>query len=100
MFPLCTHVATESGIPLHMMIAVLCYSVAAQMLSPISYNTNLMAWSGCPDYKFTDFPSLGAPLVVMLLVVGIPMSQWWFAAEYRHYVLRVFSFQEVSAHGG
>jgi len=79
MFPLCVHVAQESGIPLHMMIAVLCYSVACQMLSPVSYNTNLMAFAACPEYTFTDFPTLGAPLVVMVLVTGIPLCQWWFA---------------------
>jgi hypothetical protein len=78
MFPLCVHVAHSSGIPLHQMIAVLCYSVACQMLSPVSYNTNLMAFAACPEYQFTDFTKLGAPLVLIVLFVGIPFSMWWF----------------------
>jgi len=81
MFPLCHHVAIESGIPLHQMVAVLCYSVACQMLSPVSYNTNLMAYAACPDYKFSDFPKVGAPLVVILAVISIPMAQTVFHAQ-------------------
>merc|ERR1711957_64341 len=66
MFPLCVHVSEASGIPLHQMMAVLMYSVACQMLSPICYNTNLMAYAQCPEYDFMDFPKLGAPLVVLV----------------------------------
>lgn len=80
MFPLCTQVASESGIPLHQMVAVLCISSALQMLSPVSYNTNLMAYAACPEYEFKDFPKLGSPLVVLILVVAIPMCQWQFPA--------------------
>jgi len=75
MFPLCVHVAQQSGIPLHQMVAVLCYSVACQMLSPVSYNTNLMAYAACPDYSFTDFTKVGFPLVVILFFLSIPMSE-------------------------
>lgn len=78
MFPLCVQVASTSGIPLHQMIAVLCYSVACQMLSPVSYNTNLMAYAACPEYDFVDFPKLGGPLVLIILVLSIPLCQWWF----------------------
>lgn len=80
MFPLCTQVASASGIPLHQMVALLCFSSALQMLSPVSYNTNLMAYAGCPEYEFKDFPKLGGPLVCIILVVAIPMCQWQFPA--------------------
>lgn len=65
-------------IPLHQMIAVLCYSVACQMLSPVSYNTNLMSYAACPEYAFTDFAKLGAPLVLIVLVVSIPLCEYFF----------------------
>jgi len=78
MFPMCVSIAEMAGIPLHQMIAVLCISVACQMLSPVSYNTNLMAYAACPEYRFNDFPLLGGPLVVILLAVAIPMCQFWF----------------------
>lgn len=83
MFPLCHHVATESGIPLHQMMAVLCYAVACQMLSPVSYNTNLMAYAACPEYKFGDFTKVGAPLCVLLFCTSIPLCRWyWPESEY------------------
>merc|ERR1719498_399409 len=78
MFPLVHHVAQAAGIPLHQMIAVLCYSVACQMLSPVSYNTNLMAYAACPDYKFEDFTKVGFPLCIILMVQSIPMAQYFF----------------------
>jgi len=77
MFPLCHHVAVESGIPLHQMVAVLCYAVACQMLSPVSYNTNLMAYAACPDYRFNDFPKLGLPLCIILFCQSIPMCRYY-----------------------
>jgi len=78
MFPTCISVAEKADIPIHQMIAVLCLSVACQMLSPVSYNTNLMAYAACPEYKFKDFAVLGAPLVGLILLVAIPMCQLWF----------------------
>jgi hypothetical protein len=78
MFPMCVTIAQTSQIPLHRMIAVLCYSVACQMLSPVSYNTNLMAFAACPEYAFNDFPKLGGPLVIIIFLVAIPLSQVWF----------------------
>jgi len=81
MFPLCYHVHLASGIPLHQITAVLCISVACQMLSPVSYNTNLMAYAACPEYSFNDFPKLGAPLVVLILLFGIPLCTWWFPED-------------------
>jgi len=81
MFPLCYHVHLASGIPLHQITSVLCISVACQMLSPVSYNTNLMAYAACPEYSFNDFPKLGAPLVVLILGFGIPLCMWWFPED-------------------
>lgn len=81
MFPLCHHVAKASGIPLHQMVAVLCYSVACQMLSPVSYNTNLMAYAACPDYRFNDFTKVGAPLCVILCIMSIPMCQYYWPED-------------------
>jgi len=77
MFPLCHQVAVQAGIPLHQMIAVLCYSVACQMLSPVSYNTNLMAYAACPEYRFGDFTKVGAPLCVILFCISIPMCRYF-----------------------
>lgn len=78
MFPLCHQIAIAANIPLHQMVAVLCYSVACQMLSPVSYNTNLMAYAACPDYRFSDFTKLGFPLCILLFIQSIPMCRlYW-----------------------
>lgn len=81
MFPMCMQVCKSSGIPQHQMAAVLCITVTCQMLSPVSYNTNLMAYAACPEYEFMDFVKVGAPLVVLILGVGIPMCQFWYPVE-------------------
>jgi len=48
------------------------------MLSPISYQTNLMAYSA-GGYQFTDFTKLGSGLVCVLALVSIPLCGYWFA---------------------
>lgn len=77
MFPICLEVAQSMDIPIHQLIAVLCLSVSCQMLSPISYQTNLMAYS-TGGYQFADFTKVGFGLVICIAVVTIPMCEWQF----------------------
>jgi len=77
MFPVCLEVANSAGLPVHQVMAVLCMAVACQLLSPISYQTNLMAYTACA-YDFADFTKVGAGLVAMIAVVSIPMCQLYF----------------------
>lgn len=77
MFPICRSVSDSMGIPIHQLVAVLCLSVSCQMLSPISYQTNLMAYS-TGGYQFADFTKVGMGLVICIAVVAIPMCQWTF----------------------
>jgi len=77
MFPICMEIATNMGMPIHQLVAVLCLAVACQMLSPISYQTNLMAYS-TGGYQFADFTKVGMGLVVCIATVTIPMCEWAF----------------------
>lgn len=79
MYPICAQVSKNMDIPIHQVIAVLCISVSCQMLSPISYQTNLMAYS-TGDYTFADFTKVGAGLVFSIAAVSIPMCEWYFPA--------------------
>jgi len=77
MYPICKEAASGMGIPIHQVMCVLMIAATCQMLSPISYQTNLMAYTA-GDYEFTDFTKLGAGLVLTLAFVGIPMARFWF----------------------
>jgi len=79
MYPICAQVSRDMELPIHQVIAVLCISVSCQMLSPISYQTNLMAYS-TGDYTFADFTKVGAGLVISIAAVSIPMCEWYFPA--------------------
>mmetsp|Transcript_37076 Transcript_37076/g.94893 ORF Transcript_37076/g.94893 Transcript_37076/m.94893 type:complete len:879 (+) Transcript_37076:62-2698(+) len=74
MFPICSEIANSMGMPIHQTVAVLCLAVSCQMLSPISYQTNLMAYS-TGGYQFADFTKVGLGLVVCIAAVTIPLCE-------------------------
>jgi len=79
MFPVCKSIAEGMGMPIHQLVSVLCISVSCQMLSPISYQTNLVAYS-TGGYQFADFSKVGAGLVICLAFVAIPLCERAFPA--------------------
>jgi len=77
MYPICQQAALKTNSPIHQVVSVLCIAVSCQMLSPISYQTNLMAYSA-GGYQFADFTKLGSGLVFVLALVAIPLCEHWF----------------------
>jgi len=77
MYPICSEAAFQKGLPIHQVMAVLCIAVSCQMLSPISYQTNLMAYSTC-SYQFADFTRVGFGVVICIAAVGIPICELCF----------------------
>eukprot|EP00930_Biecheleria_cincta_P054700 TRINITY_DN4104_c0_g2_i1.p1 TRINITY_DN4104_c0_g2~~TRINITY_DN4104_c0_g2_i1.p1 ORF type:complete len:893 (-),score=132.96 TRINITY_DN4104_c0_g2_i1:428-3106(-) len=77
MFPVCLQVAHSSSLPVHQVMAVLCMAATCQLLSPISYQTNLMAYTAAA-YEFGDFTKVGVGLVALNALVAIPMCQYCF----------------------
>jgi di/tricarboxylate transporter len=77
MYPICQQAALKTNSPIHQVVSVLCIAVSCQMLSPISYQTNLMAYSA-GGYQFADFTKLGSGLVCVLALVAIPLCEHWY----------------------
>jgi hypothetical protein len=78
MYPICAEVASKMHEPIHMMVGTLCIAVAMQVLSPISYQTNLMAFAE-GGYEFVDFTYLGSGLVIVIGMICVPLMQYWFS---------------------
>eukprot|EP00927_Polykrikos_kofoidii_P036653 TRINITY_DN30939_c0_g1_i1.p1 TRINITY_DN30939_c0_g1~~TRINITY_DN30939_c0_g1_i1.p1 ORF type:complete len:873 (+),score=115.24 TRINITY_DN30939_c0_g1_i1:90-2708(+) len=80
MFPICATAAERMNLPIHQVIGVLCIAATCQMLSPISYQTNLIAYTA-GGYEFSDFTKVGSVLVLLIALVGIPAIEFQFPAD-------------------
>ena len=58
MFPVCKKAADLNDLPIHATLAILMIGAGAQMLTPFSYQTNLMAF-GSGSYSVRDFWNMG-----------------------------------------
>merc|ERR1712007_39863 len=74
MFPICVKMSSEADVPLHQALAMMMIGAGCQMLSPVSYQTNLMAYA-CGDYTFSDFPRVGLGTVLVIGVVAIALVE-------------------------
>eukprot|EP00434_Breviolum_minutum_P003795 symbB.v1.2.003341.t1/scaffold172.1/size290804/7 len=62
-------------VPLHEAMAVLMMGATCQVLSPVSYQTNIMVFSsGC--YTFADFPRVGFGIVIIVGVISVLFVDW------------------------
>jgi len=69
-FPVSLSAALELNAPLMPFILVVAYAAAANFITPIGYQTNLMIY-GPGGYKFKDFFKIGTPLTVIYMLVSI-----------------------------
>jgi len=71
MFPICLELHHPyPDVPLHRCLAMLMIGAGCQMLSPVSYQTNLMAYAS-GHYTFADFPKVGIGMVCTIGVVAV-----------------------------
>ncbi len=70
MFPIAMSTATELGLAQRPFAIALALAASASFLTPVSYQTNLMVY-GPGGYKFSDYPRLGLPLVVLIVVAAV-----------------------------
>jgi hypothetical protein len=70
MFPVCQEMAMKMSIPLHQVVAVLMMGAGCMFLSPVSYQTNLMAFAS-GHYTFADFPKVGFGMTVVIGIIVV-----------------------------
>ena len=59
--------------PFLMAVAV---GAASDFLTPIGHQCNTLVM-GPGGYRFADYPRLGAPLTLLVLVLGAPLIAWF-----------------------
>lgn len=69
-FPVSLSAALDLNAPLMPFILVVAYAAAANFITPVGYQTNLMIY-GPGGYKFKDFFKIGTPLTIMYMAVTV-----------------------------
>ncbi|CAJ1372042.1 unnamed protein product [Effrenium voratum] len=72
LFPIVVAISESKNVPvpLHQAMAVMMMGACCQVLSPVSYQTNIMVFSsGC--YTFADFPKVGFGIVILVGVISV-----------------------------
>ncbi len=68
MFPIALSTASTLGLDPRGFIVAIAIGASVDFLTPIGYQTNTMVY-GPGGYRFSDYPRLGAPLTILVIVV-------------------------------
>jgi len=71
--PVAIECSGHFNVPVHRTACMLMIGAGCLMLSPISYQTNLMAYTAAA-YEFNDFPKIGFPIVLLIGACAVPAS--------------------------
>lgn len=69
-FPISLTMAYDLGLPFLPFILVVSYAAAANFMTPIGYQTNIMVY-GPGGYKFKDYLKIGTPLTIIYMIVTL-----------------------------
>lgn len=69
-FPIALTMAKDLALPVMPFILVVAFAAAANFMTPIGYQTNLMVY-GPGGYSFKDFLKVGVPLTVIYMIVTV-----------------------------
>jgi di/tricarboxylate transporter len=77
MAPIAIGLAKGLGFSVDPFLMAVAYGGSSAFLTPIGHqsNTLVMAPGG---YRFTDYPRMGLPLEIILVLVGVPLILWFF----------------------
>ncbi|MGB0916344.1 MAG: SLC13 family permease [Flavobacteriales bacterium] len=74
-FPISVGIAQSMGLPIEPFIMIVAFGGAANFITPIGYQTNLMVY-GSGGYSFNDFMKIGLPLTILYIVIGTLLMSW------------------------
>ncbi len=69
-FPISLTAASNLGLDPKPFVLIVSFAAAANFLTPIGYQTNLMVY-GPGGYKFKDFFKIGLPLTIIYMIVAV-----------------------------
>ncbi len=75
MGPIAATVAKQLGYNTDPFLMAVALGAGCDFLSPLGHQCNTLVM-GPGGYRFSDYPRLGAPLSVLVVVVGLPMIMW------------------------
>jgi di/tricarboxylate transporter len=74
-FPISVGIAQSMNLPLEPFIMIVAFGGAANFITPIGYQTNLMVY-GSGGYSFNDFMKIGLPLTILYITLGTILMSW------------------------
>lgn len=76
-FPIALSMATQLQLDPKAFVILVSYAAAANFITPIGYQTNLMIY-GPGNYTFKDFFKVGFPLTILYMLVTVGIIYWIF----------------------
>jgi len=70
LFPIVLTIAKTEGLPPEPFVLLIAYAAAANFITPIGYQTNLMVY-GPGGYRFGDYMKIGLPLTLLYMVGAV-----------------------------
>ena len=70
--PIAVSVAGQSGLPTAPFLVAVAIGVSTDFLTPFGHHNNTLVM-GLAHYRFVDFPRVGAPLTLIVLLVAPPL---------------------------
>jgi di/tricarboxylate transporter len=77
MFPIALSLAYNQGLNPIPFVLLVAFASAANFLTPIGYQTNLMVY-GPGNYSFKDFFKIGLPLTIIYMIVTVLILYYWY----------------------
>uniref|UniRef100_UPI001969DCA5 SLC13 family permease n=1 Tax=Sandarakinorhabdus rubra TaxID=2672568 RepID=UPI001969DCA5 len=75
MGPIAAQAGIASGVPLDTMLMAVGIGASCDFLTPIGHQSNVLVW-GPGGYQFGDYARIGAPISLMVLMLGTPLIMW------------------------
>jgi di/tricarboxylate transporter len=75
MAPIAASAGQASGVPVDAMLMAVGVGASCDFLTPIGHQSDVLVW-GPGGYQFGDYARIGAPISLMVLLLGTPLILW------------------------